>query len=160
MVESARIVRGKIQDVTEFDVEKYDAVVIPGGFGAMKNLCTYAIDGADNYEIDAGVKKMLEDCLRTKTVLGLSCIAPMLLPKVKKGLKFTVGKSSGDNFPYAGTCADATSLGANHVECDNKGIVIDDENLIITCPAFMQDDGFYPVYVNIGQMVDAVVKMA
>eukprot|EP00591_Stephanopyxis_turris_P002720 CAMPEP_0195522906 /NCGR_PEP_ID=MMETSP0794_2-20130614/21528_1 /TAXON_ID=515487 /ORGANISM="Stephanopyxis turris, Strain CCMP 815" /LENGTH=231 /DNA_ID=CAMNT_0040652773 /DNA_START=45 /DNA_END=740 /DNA_ORIENTATION=- len=159
MVESARIVRGAIKDVSEFDVSKYDALVIPGGFGAMKNLCTYAIDGADKYEIDAGVKKMIEDSLSSKTVVGLSCVAPMLLPKVKEGLKFTVGKSKGDDFPYAGTCGDATKLGAKHVECDNKGVVIDEENLIVTAPAFMQDTGYWPVFENIGQMVDAVVKM-
>ncbi len=126
----------------------------------MAFRCNYAIVGADDYEIDTGVKKMLEDCLNTKTVLGLSCIAPMLLPKVRKGLKITLGKSEGDNFPYAGTCADAAKLGANHVECDNKGIVVDEENKIVTCPAFMQDSGFYPVYENIGQMIDEVVKMA
>ena len=160
MVESARICRGKIQDVTEFDVDKYDAVVIPGGFGAMKNLCSYAIEGAEKYELDAGVKKMIEDCLRTKTVLGLSCIAPMLLPKVQEGLKFTVGKSSGDDFPYAGTCADAKTLGADHVECDNQDIVVDEKNLIVTAPAFMQDAGYYAAHVNIGMMVDKVVSMS
>eukprot|EP00550_Attheya_septentrionalis_P002830 CAMPEP_0198293278 /NCGR_PEP_ID=MMETSP1449-20131203/16326_1 /TAXON_ID=420275 /ORGANISM="Attheya septentrionalis, Strain CCMP2084" /LENGTH=57 /DNA_ID=CAMNT_0043992803 /DNA_START=156 /DNA_END=329 /DNA_ORIENTATION=- len=56
--------------------------------------------------------------------MELSCIAPMLLPKVKKGfLEFTVGKSSGDDFPYTGTCADAKPIGADHVECNNKDVV-------------------------------------
>ena len=159
MVESARIVRGNIKDVSEFDVEKYSALVIPGGFGAMKNLCNYAIDGVDKYEVDPGVQKMIEDCLQTKTVLGLSCIAPMLLPKIQTGLKITLGKTSGEEFPYAGTCADATKLGANHVECDNQSVVVDEENKIVTAPAFMQDAGYYAVYENIGQMMDTVVSM-
>jgi len=159
MVESARIVRGKIQDIKEFDITKYDAVVAPGGFGAMKNWCSYAIDGADKYKIDDDVKKMLTDCLDAKKVLALTCIAPMLLPKIKPGLKFTLGKIAGDNFPYAGTATDAISMGANHVECDNKDIVVDEENKIVTCPAFMQDGKFYDVYVNIGMLVDKVVTM-
>eukprot|EP00560_Eucampia_antarctica_P004839 CAMPEP_0197832060 /NCGR_PEP_ID=MMETSP1437-20131217/13132_1 /TAXON_ID=49252 ORGANISM="Eucampia antarctica, Strain CCMP1452" /NCGR_SAMPLE_ID=MMETSP1437 /ASSEMBLY_ACC=CAM_ASM_001096 /LENGTH=227 /DNA_ID=CAMNT_0043435237 /DNA_START=48 /DNA_END=731 /DNA_ORIENTATION=+ len=159
MVESARIVRGNIQDVKKFDIKKYDAVVAPGGFGAMKNWCTYAIDGVEKYEIDADVKKMLSDCLDAKKVLGLTCIAPMLLPKVRSGLKFTLGKTTGDNFPYVGTATDAISLGANHVECDNKDIVVDEENKIVTCPAFMQDDTYYAVFMNIGQLVDKVVAM-
>jgi enhancing lycopene biosynthesis protein 2 len=159
MVESARIVRGKIQDVKEFDIDKYDAVVVPGGFGAMKNLCSYAIDGVDKFKIDDGVKKMLTACLDTKKVLGLTCIAPMLMTKVKPGCKITLGKATGDNFPYAGTIADAISLGMNHVECDNKGIVVDEENKIVTCPAFMQDENFYAVFVNIGMLVDKIVEM-
>jgi len=159
MVESARIVRGNILDVKEFDVEKYDAVVVPGGFGAMKNLCSYAIEGVDDYTLDPDVEKLLQDCLSSQTVLGLTCIAPMLLPKIQSGLKLTLGKTSGEEFPYKGTCADATKLGAQHVECDNQSVVVDEEHKIVTCPAFMQDAGYYAVYLNIGQLVDAVVSM-
>jgi enhancing lycopene biosynthesis protein 2 len=159
MVESSRIVRGSIKDLSEFDVSRYHALVIPGGFGAMKNLCTYAIDGADKYEIDDEVKKMILDCIESRTVVGLSCIAPMLLPKVMNGLKFTVGKSEGEAFPYAGTVADAVKLGANHTECDNDDVVVDEENLIVTAPAFMKDAGYFAVFNNIGQMIDKVVTM-
>lgn len=159
MVESARIVRGNIQPASEFNADKFDALLVPGGFGAMKNLCNYALDGVDNYDLDDDVRKMLESCLHSKTPMGLTCIAPMLLPKIKKGLKITVGKSEGDDFPYAGTCKDASSLGAVHVECDNTGVVVDEENKIVTAPAFMQDAGYFAAYTNIGQLVDTVVKM-
>ena len=160
MVESARIVRGKIADVATFDIEKYDAVLVPGGFGVMKNLCNYAIVGADKFEVDPDVKKMLSAVLNHPTkVLGVTCIAPMLLPKVKEAVRLTLGKCSGDNFPYAGTCADASALGADHVECDNKGIVVDEVNKVVSSPAFMQDENYYAVYKNIGQLVDEVVKM-
>jgi len=163
MVESARIVRGKIQDVNEFDVTKFEALVVPGGFGAVKNLCTYAIDGVDAYKLDDGVSKMLEACLSTKTVIGLSCIAPMLLPlSSNKNIKFTVGKSTGDEFPYKGTVTDAIKLTENDnniIECDNKNIVIDEENKVVTAPAYMQDSSHYDVYLNIGQMIDAVVTL-
>lgn len=38
LVESARIARGKIQDLKDLKVQDFDAVIFPGGFGAAKNL--------------------------------------------------------------------------------------------------------------------------
>jgi enhancing lycopene biosynthesis protein 2 len=45
MVESARIARGKIRDLASVDVDELDAVIFPGGFGAVKNLYDIAING-------------------------------------------------------------------------------------------------------------------
>ena len=41
MVESARIARGAVSPLTDLTVESLDAVVIPGGFGAAKNLSDF-----------------------------------------------------------------------------------------------------------------------
>ena len=38
LIESARIARGRIRKVEEVDVAELDGLVIPGGFGAAKNL--------------------------------------------------------------------------------------------------------------------------
>jgi len=55
LLESARIARGKIKNVKDVDVAELDGLVIPGGFGAAKNLCTFALDGPD-CKIDEDVK--------------------------------------------------------------------------------------------------------
>ena len=41
MRESARIARGAVQPLTQLTVEGADAVVIPGGDGAAKNLSDF-----------------------------------------------------------------------------------------------------------------------
>ena len=41
MMESARIARGAVQSLTKLTVDAADAVVIPGGFGAAKNLSDF-----------------------------------------------------------------------------------------------------------------------
>ncbi|WP_204273984.1 hypothetical protein, partial [Stenotrophomonas maltophilia] len=38
LVESARIARGEVKDLREARAEDYDALIVPGGFGAAKNL--------------------------------------------------------------------------------------------------------------------------
>jgi len=45
LVESARIARGDIQNLAEVDASQMDALIIPGGFGAAKNLSDFAVKG-------------------------------------------------------------------------------------------------------------------
>ena len=47
LVESARIARGDIVDVKKIRAAEMDALIIPGGFGAAKNLCSFATDGGN-----------------------------------------------------------------------------------------------------------------
>ncbi len=37
--ESARIARGQIKDLGTISAQDFDALILPGGFGAAKNLC-------------------------------------------------------------------------------------------------------------------------
>ena len=46
LVEAARIARGNIKALTEADAAEFDALVVPGGFGAAKNLSDFAVAGA------------------------------------------------------------------------------------------------------------------
>ncbi len=48
LVESARIARGKIRNLIEFKPDEIDGLLLPGGFGAAKNLSGWAFDGADS----------------------------------------------------------------------------------------------------------------
>ncbi|GMI30503.1 hypothetical protein TrRE_jg11749, partial [Triparma retinervis] len=42
LVESARIARGAVSPLASLDSSSYDALVVPGGFGAAKNLSSFA----------------------------------------------------------------------------------------------------------------------
>ena len=46
LIEAARLVRGDIKNLAEAEAKDFGAVIIPGGFGAAKNLCNFAIKGA------------------------------------------------------------------------------------------------------------------
>ncbi len=45
LIESARIARGQIHPLSSFDANDYDALILPGGSGAISNLCSFAKDG-------------------------------------------------------------------------------------------------------------------
>ena len=60
MEESARIARGNVKALGELNAADYDALLIPGGFGAAKNLCTFGFDGAD-MQVSEDIEKVLRD---------------------------------------------------------------------------------------------------
>ena len=47
LVESARIARGDIKDLNDVRASDLDALIIPGGFGAAKNLSDFALKGQE-----------------------------------------------------------------------------------------------------------------
>ena len=61
LTESARLARGDIKNLSEARAIDFDAVIIPGGFGAAKNLSDFAIKGSDlsiNKDLKCFVQQM------------------------------------------------------------------------------------------------------
>ena len=79
--ESARIVRGEIQDIAKVDTTDLDALFIPGGFGAAKNLCDFAFKGPD-CDVHPEVARVIKEVVTAKKPLAAVCIAPALVAKV------------------------------------------------------------------------------
>ena len=154
-VESARIARGEITDIAEANGAGFDAVVLPGGFGAAKNLCTFAAQGAE-CEVDPQVERFLRESHAAGKPIGFACIAPAVGAKVfGPDLKpaLTIGHD-------AGTAAGINALGAEHVACDVRDIVIDERHKIVTTPAYMEARRMVEVEEGIDKMVGKVVEMA
>ncbi|MED6235723.1 Glutamine amidotransferase-like class 1 domain-containing protein 3A, mitochondrial [Ataeniobius toweri] len=90
LVESARLARGNIQDLSKLSVKDHDAIIFPGGFGAAKNLCTWAVQGKD-CSVNDEVKATLQAFHSEGKPIGLCCISPVLAAKVLPGCEVTVG---------------------------------------------------------------------
>ena len=131
LVEAARIARGNIKALSEYSPADYDAIVFPGGFGAAKNLCTFAFDGPD-----CTVNKDVEDAIRSTVAaekpVGALCISPALIAKVLGDVQVTIGQDQGT--------ADAIeTLGAKHVKTTHGEIVVDEKYKVITTTCYMLD---------------------
>lgn len=131
LVESARIARGDIKDIRSVKASDLDAVILPGGFGAAKNLSTFAKDGAD-CSVQEDVAAFLKDMRKADKPIGALCIAPAVLAKVLGEEKPTL--TIGDDASTAGVLE---SMGAKHNNCAVGDIVLDAEHRIVTTPAYM-----------------------
>ena len=131
LVESARIARGAIRDVADVRADELHALILPGGFGAAKNLCNFAVRGAD-CDVDPGVAALVKAVHQQGKPVAAVCIAPALLAKVlgEEGPSVTIGSD-----PDTASAIEAT--GATHVNCPVSEFVVDEDRKIITSPAYM-----------------------
>ncbi|KAK2850277.1 hypothetical protein Q7C36_009060 [Tachysurus vachellii] len=165
LAESARIARGNVTDLAKLSASNHDAVIFPGGFGAAKNLSTFAVDGSD-CTVNKEVEHILKDFHKAGKPIGLCCISPVLAAKVLPGVEVTVGHEDeeGGKWPYAGTAQAITALGAKHKVKDvtisfSEPAHVDPKNKVVTSPAFMCDTKLHLIFDGIGSMVKDVLKL-
>jgi enhancing lycopene biosynthesis protein 2 len=145
MTEAARIARGKIRDVKTVMVEDVDAIIIPGGLGAAKNLCTYAIDGAD-CKVDEDVAGLLKELQRAQKPIGALCIAAELAPEI------TIGMDPA-------TAEKMEKMGARHKKAKVDEIVVDAKNRIVTTPCYMLAQSIKEVGEGVEKLVAKILEM-
>lgn len=152
LVESARLCRGKIIDLAKANPDDYAAVIFPGGFGVAKNLCNFAVAGAD-MQVNPDVVRFVQGMHAQKKPVGLICIAPAMAPKLfGKGVKCTVG----DNTDPA---ADAVrAMGGDHQGCPVDQFTIDEDHNLISTPAYMLAGRISEASAGISKLVEAVIQ--
>ncbi|KAF0685786.1 Aste57867_22394 [Aphanomyces stellatus] len=159
LVESARIARGKVEGLEQLNVDNFDALFVPGGFGAAKNLSSFAVDG-DKMQVEPQVAAALTAFHAAKKPIGLVCIAPVLGGKLFPGVELTMGKRSGAKWSNGGAAGAVESWGGKIVEKEANEIYVDTTNKIVSAPAYMYDAASpASVFDNIGQVVHEVVRM-
>jgi enhancing lycopene biosynthesis protein 2 len=152
LVEAARIARGKVTDVAKVDAKGLDALVIPGGFGAAKNLCTFAKDGP-SCTVDPGVEKLVRAMRAARKPIGALCIAPALVAKLL-GPDHNVNVTIGDD---EGTAQAIVKMGAKHTASPVDAIVVDEPNRVVTTPCYMLGPGPAAVGAGVEKLVAQIV---
>ena len=151
LIESARIARGKIAALATFNPETADGLIIPGGFGAAKNLCSYAFDGIKctvNNDVVTAIKAMS----KAGKPIGALCIAPVILAKVLgKGI-LTIGQD-------AATAENIAAMGAQHQATMQGEIAVDRENKLVTTPCYMLNSRLDQIGDGADNLVRAMLEM-
>ena len=155
LMESARIARGKIRDMAEVHASDVDALIFPGGFGVVKNLCDYAMAGTD-CSVNPDVKRLATDVHKAGKPIGIICIAPAMFAKIIQGAGQTVELTIGTDEQ---TSSDINSMGSNHVSCPVEDIVIDKKNKIVSTPAYMLAQRISEAAEGIEKLVKEVLAM-
>ena len=154
--EAARLARGEIKPMGEVDPAGLDALIIPGGFGAAKNLSDFASKGADA-TVQPEVAKLVRAMHEQKKPIGAICIAPATLAAIFKGSDVKLTVTIGSD---AGTAAGIEACGATHAECPVDDIVVDEANSVVTTPAYMLGPAIKDVAKGIEKLVDKIVQLA
>lgn len=153
LTEAARIVRGDIHPLSEARADELDALIVPGGFGAAKNLSTFATEGSD-CTVDPELKALAQAMHQAGKPLGFICIAPAMLPKIFDfPLRLTIGTDID-------TAEVIEEMGGEHVPCPVDDIVVDEDNKVVTTPAYMLAQNIAEAATGIEKLVDRVLVLA
>lgn len=163
LVESARIARGNAIDLKEYRADDFDGLVIPGGFGAAKNLNRWALEGPDG-AIDDDVKRaILETVKLGKPIAGL-CMGPTVIAKALEdsgySAELTVG-TTAEKSPYeiAGISAGMEKVGAKVVMKTIREVSVDKNLKIVTAPCYMMEGSISDVRKNIDAAIAELLAL-
>lgn len=154
LVESARIARGQITPLSQLKVAEVDAVILPGGFGAAKNLCNFALMG-EKFEVNHEVARVVYEAHQAGKPIGFVCISPAICARLlgPEKVEFTIGTD-------AGTAKSLEAGGGRHVACNVFNVVVDRRHKVVTTPAYMLASRITEAEAGINKLVQAVLEMA
>lgn len=152
LVEAARIARGQIRDLAGVHAGEIDAIVFPGGYGAAKNLCTFAFEGTD-MSVDGEVSRIVAEMRAAAKPIGLICIAPALGARLLPGVRITFGARCDASEA-------AEKMGARHEETSVEQISVDLDNKVVSTGAYMMGPWVKDVARGIDALVEKVLELA
>ncbi|MDZ7604867.1 MAG: isoprenoid biosynthesis glyoxalase ElbB [Cyclobacteriaceae bacterium] len=163
LVESARIVRGNIRSLATFNASELSGLVIPGGFGAAKNLTMWAFDGPAG-EINTEVKNAIISMVKARKPVAGLCMGPTVIAKALEGSGISATLTVGTNeqpSPYDITeiSRGMETAGAMAVMRTVEEVAVDKGNKIVTAPCYMMEADILQIRNNVQKAVEALVGL-
>lgn len=152
LVESARIARGNIRPLSQYNAADYDAIIFPGGFGAAKNLCSFAFDGA-GCKVHPEVEKAVRATVVAEKPVGALCISPVMITRVLGDVRVTIGDDEG-------TVQAIETMGGTHEKKGHGEIVTDEKYKVVTTPCYMLDATIDQIADGADNVVRKILELA
>lgn len=149
LIESARISRGDVKDLSDFNPKDYDALLFPGGFGVAKNLCNFAFKGSD-CEVTPTVEKAIKATHKAQKPIGVLCISPVLIARVLGDVDITVGQDEP-------TIENVEKMGTTHIKATHGEVIIDKKNNVFSTPCYMLDATIEQIYEGASNIVKSIL---
>lgn len=150
LTEAARITRGNIKALSEFRASEFDALLFTGGFGAAKNLCSWAYEG-ENAKVNPAVEKAVKAMHEAGKPIGAMCIAPVIFAILFKGAKLTTGQdpASSEFIEKKGNIS---------IQSDHAQVVLDPVHKLYTTPCYMLDASMQQIEEGTRNIVGEMMK--
>ncbi len=151
LVESARIARGKIRELSEYKADDFDALIFPGGFGVAKNLSDFAFKGAGQMVLPE-VERVIKETVTAGKPIGALCISPVIVAKVLEGVEVTIGSDKA-------TAEAIEAMGSHHKQTAHGEVVLDPKYKVATTPCYMLDATILHIADGANNVVKVIFDM-
>ena len=151
LIEAARIARGDIKNLKDFRADDFDGLIMPGGFGAAKNLSTFAFDGSEcqiNGEVESAIRAISDQ----NKPIGALCISPVIVARIFGDVKLTIGQDQD-------TAEAVKKMGASHQKTDHGEVVVDKNRKIVTSPCYMLDANIVQIAEGADNAVQSMLEL-
>ncbi|MCS7019010.1 MAG: hypothetical protein RMJ87_00535 [Cytophagales bacterium] len=153
LMESARIARGRIHALSDFQASTFDGLVIPGSYHRLTELPPADIATAICQIAQSG-----------KPIAATSTAAIWVanaLQNIDTPIKITLGKQANylADTQLAAWANEATLHGIQLVESDPDDFVEDDLNNIITTPGYLGSQSMGQVFEGVEKTINKLVEM-
>ena len=155
LIESARIARGEIKDISTVKADDIDALVFPGGFGAAKNLSSFAVKG-ENCDVHPEVLRLVKEFAAKQKPQAVLCIAPAMMAKIYEDAPKKPVLTIGNDKETSGKIE---IMGSRHQDCAANDFVFDAENKIVSTPAYMLGQSISEVAEGIEKTINELIKL-
>ena len=155
LVEAARIARGEIKDISTVKADDIDALVFPGGFGAAKNLSSFAVKG-ENCDVHPEVVRLVKEFAAKQKPQAVLCIAPAMMAKIYEDAPKKPVLTIGNDKETSGKIE---IMGSRHQDCAANDFVLDAENKIVSTPAYMLGQNISEVAEGIEKTINELIKL-
>jgi len=154
LAEAARIARGRVLPLDQARAESFDLLVLPGGTGAAKNLCSFAERGAEG-EVIAELDALLRAFHAAAKPIAAICIAPAIvaLSLGAHAPTLTLGAANGE------PAQRAAATGARFVDCSVDEAVVDSDHRIVSTPAYILGPDLVDVDRGIGRCISEALRL-
>lgn len=161
LTESARIARGEVKSLTGLNLEEFDALVIPGGFGTAKNHTKWAFNGP-NEDMNEEVKKLIQSFVSAKKPIAALCMAPTTVAKALEQhavpVKLTVGNEQDSPYDITAISSGITQTGNQVQSTSINEICVDEKHNIVSAPCYMLNASITEIKSNIDLAIQALFE--
>jgi enhancing lycopene biosynthesis protein 2 len=163
MVEAARIARGNIRALGTFNPAEVDALVLPGGFGAAKNLTDWAFHGPDG-QVQTETAQAIQSMVKAGKPIAALCMAPVVVAKALEGTEFHPTLSVGhpdqaSPYPIADIHQGLQKTGAETANIGLPEVLIDKKLKLVTAPCYMMEASISQVFQNAEMAIHALISL-
>jgi enhancing lycopene biosynthesis protein 2 len=152
LLESSRLVRGRIKALSDLHVNDFDAIIFPGGYGAVTNWCNWLTQGTE-FMIEEDIRQCVEQAKAAKLAFGFICIAPVMITKLFNAPTLTIGNDKD-------IAEKITQLNATHIDCTATDVVVDHANRVVSTPANMLANNLVELHTGIHKLIETVASLA